>query len=139
MTLFTLSQTLCHELADKVMQHAQQDGLAPVCIAIVDPQGELNYFGRMDAAPARTIAIAQAKAYTAARMQNSTLAFSQRLHNEQLYTFDFMDTKLCALPGGVPLSIQQHLIGAVGISGRSLEDDHALALFVSEYVATQFR
>ena len=52
---------------------------------------------------------------------------------------NFMDKKLCALPGGVPLSIQQHLIGAVGISGRSLEDDHALALFVSEYVATQFR
>lgn len=139
MTLFTLSQALCHELADKVVQQAQQDGLAPVCIAIVDPQGELNYFERMDDAPARTITIAQAKAYTAARMQSSTFAFSQRLQNEQLHTFDFMDSKLCALPGGSLLSKQQQIVGAVGISGRSLEDDHALAVFASEYFTTQLR
>ncbi|MEZ2720141.1 heme-binding protein [Paenalcaligenes hominis] len=126
----SLSQSLGHWL----VQQAQADGLAPVCIALSNPDGALQYFLRMDAAPVRTISIAQAKAYSAARFGSSTLALQERLQRESLSLSDFMDPALCALPGGVPLEINATQIGAVGISGRSLADDHALAMLANEFL-----
>lgn len=112
--------------ADWLMR-SKQDGLSTVSIAWVDQAGDLKYFYRMNAAPARTITIALAKAYTAVRMNASSLEFRQRLQRENLCTSDFMDDKLCALPGGVLIMKQSKIFGAVGVSGLSLEQDHELA------------
>lgn len=129
MSIPTLEQALCLALLERVTAQAAQDGLAPVSVALVDANGELMTFTRMDQAPARTIKIAQAKAYTAVRMQCSTLAFNERLHHEKLAVGYFMDHDFCPLPGGIPVYIAGQCVGAIGISGRSLADDHTLALF----------
>lgn len=129
-----LTDSLSQELGHWLVQQAQADGLAPVCIALSNPDGALQYFLRMDAAPVRTIAIAQAKAYSAARFGISTLTLQERLQRESLQLSDFMDACLCALPGGVPIELGATQIGAVGISGRSLVDDHALAMRATEFL-----
>lgn len=134
-----LTDSLSQALGEWLVQQARADGLAPVCIALSHPDGVLHYFLRMDGAPVRTVAIAQAKAYSSARFGTSTLALQQRLHRESLLLSDFMDPNLCALPGGVPLELGSTLIGAVGISGRTLAEDHALALqattFLQQYAS----
>jgi uncharacterized protein GlcG (DUF336 family) len=106
---------------------AGQDGKPPVCFAVVDHAGELLCFHRMDGAPVRLVSIAIGKAYTAARMEAPTLAFQARLNREVLTLADFCDSGLTALPGGVPLRIGAKGFGAVGVSGRALVDDNALA------------
>ncbi|HRL20173.1 MAG TPA: heme-binding protein [Alcaligenes sp.] len=108
------------------LERARQDGGAPVCLSLCDGQGELLHFLRMDLAPARCIAIAQAKAYTAARFGVPTRSLAERLEREALFLPDFQDSGLCSLPGGAPLLWQGHCIAALGVSGRSLDADEAL-------------
>lgn len=115
------------EVCEQVARIAGQDGKPPVCFAVVDWSGTLRYFYRMDGAPARLVSIVIGKAYTAARMETSTQAFQTRLAREGLTLADFCDIGLTTLPGGIPLRTSEGVFGAVGVSGRTLEDDHALA------------
>ncbi|MGF1682462.1 GlcG/HbpS family heme-binding protein [Photobacterium minamisatsumaniensis] len=115
---------VCLALAENI----HRDGGVPVCFAAVDSVGELIYLHRMDGAPERLINIAIGKAYTAARMRVSTTAFKQRLIDEQLSLADFLDVKFTSLPGGQPLFDNKQLIGGIGVSGRTLEEDRVLCL-----------
>lgn len=110
------------------LEQAANDGLPPVCIAIADAHGELFMLQRSIDAPARSIRIAQAKAYTAVRMGMSTAQFQRRLIDERLSVADFMDAGYTSLPGGVPFHDSDGgLLGGVGVSGRSPAQDEALA------------
>lgn len=127
----------CLNLAHWLHNTASKDGLGPICFSIVDAQGELLWFERMDRAPARAIRISMAKAYTAVRMNDSTMAFKQRLENEKLSCNDFMDERFTALPGGSPLiSSNGSIAGAIGISGRHTDSDQQLADATAAYFYT---
>ena len=127
----------CLNLAHWLHNTASKDGLGPICFSIVDAQGELLWFERMDRAPARAIRISMAKAYTAVRMNDSTMAFKQRLENEKLSCSDFMDERFTALPGGAPLiSSNGSIAGAIGISGRHTDSDQQLADATAAYFYT---
>ena len=99
-------------------------GVPDMCIALVDEQGELIMFFRMEGAPRRCINIAIAKAYTAIRLGASTLAFHQRLIRENLSLNDFCDAKLTSLPGGEVIKdeFDQIRLG-VGVSGGTQIQD----------------
>lgn len=130
-----------HQLSTRLLRQAlllvQQQGLNPVAIALTNQHGELIQFLRMDGAPARTIAIAQAKSYTAARMGVSTQDFHQRLLREQISLADFMDQQLCSLPGGIPVHNEEgQFLGAVGVSGLSLKQDHQLAKKIAQVASS---
>lgn len=106
---------------------AMADYQRPVCVAVCDATGLMLAFARMDGAPVRSIAIAQGKAYSAARMCASTKAFFDRLQREGLQASHFCDPALTPLPGGSPLMLGGEVIGAVGISGLALEEDQQLS------------
>lgn len=137
MIFMPLTHLDCLNLAHWLHNTASEDGLGPICFSIVDAQGELLWFERMDRAPARSITIAIAKAYTAVRMNDSTMAFKQRLENEKLSCSDFMDERFTALPGGSPLvSSDGSTAGAIGISGRHTDSDQQLADAAAAYFYT---
>lgn len=98
-----------------------------VSLAIVDSHGAVIAVATMDNAPSRVIKIAQAKAYTSAKMKTSTASFLKRLRDEKLELDWFCDKKFSPLPGGVPIHSDSKCLGAVGISGRSLDEDAKLA------------
>ena len=99
-------------------------GVPPMCIALVDEQGELCLFHRMTEAPRRCIAIAIAKAYSAVRLGGSTHAFHQRLIDNNLSLNDFCDPKLTSLPGGdVVFDASGKIEFGIGVSGGSIEED----------------
>lgn len=133
MSTTTLTPEICHALGNWIVDQAKNDGLNPISFAIVNPDGELNYFIRMNGALSRTMSISQAKAYTSARMRSSTKAFHERLVNENISASDFMDDKLSALAGGVPLMLNDECVGAIGISGRTLDQDHDLIVRAAEH------
>ncbi len=122
-----LAYAHAERLAQRVMAAAAADGKAPVCVAVVDPHGELVHFGRMPGAPARGIRIAINKAYTAARWGRDTAALKQRLLERQDDLRWFGDARFTALPGGLVVVRDGAMIGAVGISGRTSEEDSDLA------------
>lgn len=120
MALNTISVAkVCQVIVENILQEGGQ----AVCLAVVDSNGALLYFYRMNNAPERLINISIGKAYTSARMRMTTAMFRDRLINESLSLFDFLDNKFTSLPGGSPLFYEQELIGGVGVSGQSLEGD----------------
>ena len=98
MDAVTLAQA--NDLTRLAMEKAKAEYSRPICVAICDPAGFLIAFQRMEGAPLRSIAIAQGKAYSAARMMVSTDALLQRLERENIPVSYFCDEKITALPGG---------------------------------------
>lgn len=114
-------------LAGRFLYELASAGGRPVCLAICDRQGILCHFERMDGAPARCVAIACAKACTAAVMECSTSDFHARLLDEKLEIGEFRDSRLTSIAGGVPLLVNGNIAGGIGVSGRKIEEDEELA------------
>ncbi len=126
MSALTLQQA--QRLVQDLTAKALSDYQRPVCAAVCDATGLLLAFARMDGSPVRSIAIAQGKAYSAARMGVRTQAFRERLQREELEVASFCDPLLTSLPGGTPLiDAASQVIGAVGVSGLAIEEDQQLS------------
>jgi len=133
MTDLTLAQA--REWIDQAMVYAAQKFGRPICVAVCDASGLLLAFVRMDGAPLRSVAIAQGKAYSAARMGVSTQAVLERLHRERIEIGYFCDPLLTALPGGSPLKDPHGMLrGAIGVSGLTSAEDQQ----VTDHVAMRF-
>ncbi len=125
-----------NELTRHAIEKAAADYGRPICVAICDPAGFLVAFQRVEGAPVRSIAISQAKAYSAARMQTNTDALLERLRRENIALSYFSDDRLTALPGGsIIKNADDVIIGAVGISGLAAAEDQQIANHVAELAA----
>ncbi|MGO9483063.1 MAG: GlcG/HbpS family heme-binding protein [Rhodomicrobium sp.] len=134
MDALTLAQA--NELTLLAMEKAKAEYSRPICVAVCDPAGFLIAFQRMEGAPLRSIAIAQGKAYSAARMQVSTDALLQRLERENIPVSYFCDDRITALPGGSVLKNADGAItGAAGISGLTSAEDQEIADFLANMAA----
>ncbi len=103
----------------------------PVAIAVVDGHGDLVAFACMAGAnPALARQNAIKKAYTSVCMRTDTSAFVERLRGMGRTTADFGTPDLIADPGGVVLtrSSDGAIVGGIGVSGRSSEEDEAIAI-----------
>jgi uncharacterized protein GlcG (DUF336 family) len=91
-------------------------------IAVVDPSGELVYFYRMDDAQFASIGIAQGKARTAARYRRESRVFYNAYESGHGYVHT-LDPELVASPGGFPLVENGKLVGGLGCSGGTGDQD----------------
>src|SRR5262249_34302357 len=93
-------------------------------VAVVDTNGDLVAFERMDGAQLASISIAQHKARTAARYRRETIAFENAV---QKFGFNYILTldDAIASRGGIPLVVDGKLIGAIGCSGGTGSQDEA--------------
>ncbi len=129
-----ISDTLYLRIRQILQQFDQlAAGGAPVCLAIAAPDTALAALLRMPGVHARIEHMARGKAYTSAKMHCSTSALHERLIREKLSLADFMDERMTSMPGGVPMFDENGvLIAGIGVSGRSPEEDEALALRVRD-------
>ncbi len=98
-------------------------------IAVVDAGGNLKAFARMDGAWIGSIDIAQKKARTARYFDMPTGEIGKLSQPGQpLYNIEHSNGGLITFPGGIPLkSADGTVIGAIGVSGSSVENDHTVA------------
>lgn len=98
-------------------------------VAIVDAGANLKAFARMDGAWLGSIDIAQKKARTARYFDMPTGAIGGLSQPGQpLFNIEHSNGGLITFPGGVPLKNKKgEIIGAIGVSGSTVEDDHAVA------------
>src|SRR5687767_11065003 len=97
-------------------------------IAIVDVGGNLKAFCRQDGAWLGSIDISQRKARTARYFDMNTGdigGLSQP--GGPLYNIEHSNGGLITFPGGIPIKDGDTVIGAIGVSGSSVEDDHTVA------------
>jgi glc operon protein GlcG len=94
-------------------------------IAVVDTNGELVHFSRMEGAQIASVTISQGKARTAARYRRESRAFYNAFETGHPYV-STLDPTLIASPGGFPLVEGGKVIGAVGCSGGTGDQDAAV-------------
>lgn len=93
-------------------------------IAVVDTNGELVQFERMEGAQIASGSISIGKARTAARFRRESRLFYNGYETGHSYA-GTLDPTLVASPGGFPLVENGKLIGAVGCSGGTGDQDAA--------------
>ena len=118
--------------AEKAIAAAKEKAIAidtKMNIAIVDGGANLVAFARMDGAWLGSLDISIKKAKTARFFDmNTGIVGSLSQPGGSLYNIEHSNNGLITFPGGIPIkNAQGEIIGAIGVSGSSVENDHAVA------------
>lgn len=120
------------DTARKVMAAAEQKAIeigVPMVIAVVDAGGNLVAQHRMDGALLGSISLALDKAYTAAALKMSTdTAASLAVPGQPLFGLNTAGSgRFVVFGGGFPLVSKGGVIGGIGVSGGSVDEDIIVA------------
>jgi glc operon protein GlcG len=129
-------QSIGLEEAKKVMAAAEAEAKKrnwKMNIAVVDTNGELVHFSRMEGAQIASGPISVGKARTSARFRRESRAFYNAYETGHAYA-GTLDPGLVASPGGFPLVEGGKLIGAVGCSGGTGDQDATICKVGAEIV-----
>ena len=118
--------------AENAIAAAKQKAIAidtKMNIAIVDGGANLVAFARMDGAWLGSLDISVKKAKTARFFDmNTGIVGSLSQPGGSLYNIEHSNNGLITFPGGIPIkNAEGEIIGAIGVSGSSVENDHAVA------------
>ncbi len=118
--------------AEKAVAAAQQKAAAidtKMNIAVVDAGANLVAFARMDGAWLGSLDISIKKAKTARFFDMNTGIIGELSQpGGSLYNIEHSNNGLITFPGGIPIkNAAGEIIGAIGVSGSSVENDHAVA------------
>lgn len=120
------------EQAEKAIIAAKQKSTAidtKMNIAVVDAGANLVAFSRMDGAWLGSLDISIKKAKTARYFDMNTGIIGELSQPGQpLFNIEHSNNGLITFPGGVPIkNANGVIIGAIGVSGSSVENDHTVA------------
>lgn len=126
MSNITLNQA--RQIIDVAIKKSESLG-AKMNIAVVDSGTNLVAFNKMDDAWLGSIDISQKKAKTARFFNMDTgIIGSLSQPGGSLYNIEHSNGGLITFPGGVVVKNSAgEIIGAIGVSGSTVEDDHAVA------------
>lgn len=127
-----MSLALAKEISLAVEKYAASIGVNPV-VAIVDAGANLMLLHAADGAYIASRKIAQDKAYTAVSLKMPTIRALEESRGGALDGL-VSGEGICLLGGGVPLVADGKIIGALGVSGGTAEQDTNLAYFAAEYL-----
>ena len=100
----------------------------PMSIAVVDSDGTLKAFHRMDGAPLLSVGISQDKAYTAISWGMATHEWFEFVKDDPPLLHGIIKTdRLIVFGGGYPIQSQEGIIGGIGVSGAHYTDDMEVA------------
>lgn len=125
-----LNLSLAKEILQKVEEKAEEMGL-PVVIALANEWGCIIAVHFMDGALPASYDIAVDKAYSSATIRLSTEEIGKLAQSGQsLYGIgNTNNNRIITFGGGYPLKINGRVIGGIGVSGGSAEQDNGLAAF----------
>ena len=118
------------EQAKNVMAGAEaeaQNNNWPVVIAIVDTGGNLVMMQRLDNAQFGSVEVARQKAWTAAAFRRPTKVFQDAIAGGGANLRLLRLEGASPLEGGIPLVVNGQIVGAIGVSGVTSEQDAQIA------------
>ena len=126
----TITLQLAKQLMEIIEKRAEAVGLKAV-IALCNAHGNPIAVHCMDGAFLVSYDVATKKAYTSVAVKMSTMELSKIAQPGQtFYGVDKLDGgKIIIFGGGIPLKVDGKIVGGLGISGGTGEQDHDLAVF----------
>ena len=107
------------------VEKAEEMGVA-ITVCIVDAGGNAVLKGRMDGAGYLSGQFAEDKAYTSAGIGFATADLAPLVQPGEM-VFGITHPRVVTFGGGIPLKEGDAVVGAVGVSGGSVDDDIAVA------------
>ncbi|HIC64749.1 MAG TPA: heme-binding protein, partial [Paracoccus sp.] len=125
-----LSLDDARKMADNCLEIAAEMTLKPITVAVLDAAGDLKVLLRQDGTSTLRPDIAQGKARGAIALGMGSRAIYERA-KEQPYFIQSMNAlsggSLVPVPGGVLIRRDGAILGAVGITGDTSDNDEACA------------
>ncbi len=108
------------------VRRAEELGVA-VVVWVVDPGGHDVAMLRMDRAPLLSRQVARDKAWSAVAFGQPTTCWATLLEDDPALGALGRGNRLMPVPGGVPLRVGGALVGGIGVSGATAEQDGDIA------------
>lgn len=127
-----IQNRLPYPVADLLAQASRAEALVvgkPMAVTIVDAEGGLQLFSRMDGTLPVSTEVSMNKAYTAAILRIPTDVLGKVAQpGEELYGIgNGHNGRIVLFGGGFPLFVNNMIVGAVGVSGGSVQEDMQVA------------
>lgn len=118
-------------IADRTLAKARDAKYRPMCVAVLDDGGHLKVLKREDNASILRPLIAIGKAWGGVGMGESSRALGERLKERPAFLgalSTMSQGKVVPVPGGVLIMDGNDIVGAVGVSGGTADEDEACAI-----------
>ena len=124
-----LNQNKVQALINQAIVQAESAGQF-IAVSVCDTHGELLGFMRMDSVSLQAGVLAQNKAYTSARDRQPSGNLGAWARETGKTLAYWTDPKITGFKGGLPIERDGVVVGGIGISGLSEEEDETLAIEV---------
>jgi uncharacterized protein GlcG (DUF336 family)/mannose-6-phosphate isomerase-like protein (cupin superfamily) len=124
-TRHTIDEAGAEAVLDAAESHAREDGHR-VVIAVVERSGELVALRRTPGAQIASSRVAVDKARTAAIFVRPSREIEQQVSSGRLGALALHGAR--ALTGGIPLKVGDEVVGAIGTSGETPDEDEAISI-----------
>jgi uncharacterized protein GlcG (DUF336 family) len=121
----TIDNAGANAVASAAERRANAEGYR-VVIAVVDPSGELIHLRRTEGAQVASSRVAVDKARTAAIFVRPSREIERQVSEGRLGALALQGAR--ALTGGIPLEVDGEVVGAVGASGETPDEDESVAI-----------
>jgi uncharacterized protein GlcG (DUF336 family) len=118
-------------IVDQALAKARELKIRPLCVAVLDDGGNLKALKRDDGASILRPQVAIGKAWGAIGMGESTRSLADRLKDRPAFLgalSDMSGGKVVPVPGGVLIMDGDTIMGAVGVSGGTSDEDETCAV-----------
>jgi len=123
----SISTALAKALVERADGKAKELGIA-VDIAVVDEAGDLKEFRHMDGASILSIEIAQNKAYTTIAFGLPSGEWYPIIKDQPALLHGLPHaSRLIIFGGGFPIRLDGQVVGGIGVSGGTVEQDEICA------------
>lgn len=127
-----ISRAKARNIIAKAIAHGREAGMKPLAVIVLDAGGHPRAYERDDGAAPGRYAIAEGKAYGAVMMGLGGFALRKRAEDQAYFIAALNGAyggKLVPVPGGVLVRDKRGVvIGAVGVTGDTSENDAAAAI-----------
>jgi uncharacterized protein GlcG (DUF336 family) len=123
-----VNEAIARNLVEGAVEHARGIGV-PITVAVVDTGGHVVMKLRMDGASLISVHMSEDKAWTAAAIGSPTGDLNPLVQaGESLFGLtDAVHGRIITFAGGLPVQRDGQLVGGIGISGGSTEQDGEVA------------
>jgi glc operon protein GlcG len=122
-------KVLTLDVAKRIAEAAEKEALkrgSTVVICVVDDGGYPLVLLRLDDTQVASVDVGIAKARTAAIFRRPSKVFEDQVKNGRVATLGLPGA--APLQGGVPITVDGKVIGAIGVSGNTPQEDEEIAL-----------
>jgi uncharacterized protein GlcG (DUF336 family) len=129
-------------IADQTLAKARESKFRPMCVAVLDEGGYLKTLKREDGASILRPQIAIGKAWGSLGMGESSRQLGERLKDRPSFLgalTTMSEGKVVPVAGGVLILQDNDIIGAVGVTGGTSDEDEACAIAGIKAAGLEFK